>query len=72
MFIKDDIQLQQKSKLEDIFRDFIQSKVEACRAKNIRRVTFYLAAKVTFKLNIFIYLFYFFVSTETISTLLHL
>ncbi|CAF4464680.1 unnamed protein product, partial [Adineta steineri] len=50
IFIKDDVNLQQGSKLEDVFLDFVQSKSEVCKAKNIRRITFSLAAKRQFPL----------------------
>ncbi|CAF4326884.1 unnamed protein product [Rotaria socialis] len=48
VFIKDDINLQQNLKLEDVFLDFVQSKREVCAAKNIRRITFSLGAKRQF------------------------
>jgi len=48
VFIKDDTNLQQNLKLEDVFLQFIKSKSELCTAKNIRRVTFYLASKRQF------------------------
>ncbi|CAF4616832.1 unnamed protein product, partial [Rotaria sp. Silwood2] len=48
VFIKDDANLRQNLKLEDVFLDFVQSKREVCKAKNIRRITFSLAAKRQF------------------------
>ncbi|CAF1116980.1 unnamed protein product [Rotaria sordida] len=48
VFIKDNVNLQQNLKLEDVFLDFVQSKREVCKAKNIRRITFSLAAKRQF------------------------
>ncbi|UJR23581.1 hypothetical protein I4U23_026570 [Adineta vaga] len=50
VFIKDDVNLQHGIKLEDVFLEFIQSKSDVCRAKNIRRVTFSLASKRQFPL----------------------
>ncbi|CAF3984611.1 unnamed protein product [Rotaria sp. Silwood2] len=47
-FIKDDVNLQQNFKLEDVFLEFVQSKNQVCAAKNIRRITFSLAAKRQF------------------------
>ncbi|CAF3453887.1 unnamed protein product [Rotaria socialis] len=48
VFIKDDSSLQQNFKLENVFREFLQSKYQPCTEKNIRRVTFSLASKRQF------------------------
>ncbi|CAF0807590.1 unnamed protein product [Adineta steineri] len=48
VFIKDDANLQQNLKLEDVFLEFVQSKKQVCTAKNIRRVTFSLATQRQF------------------------
>ncbi|CAF3694749.1 unnamed protein product [Rotaria sordida] len=48
VFINDDANLQQNYKFEDVFLDFVQSKNQVCAAKNIRRITFSLAAKRKF------------------------
>ncbi|CAF2044519.1 unnamed protein product [Rotaria magnacalcarata] len=48
VFIKDDSSLQENFKLENVFREFLQSKCQSCTAKNIRRVTFSLASKRQF------------------------